>query len=227
MWIYFMPSNRWSEPNEQESKLFCTIFWTKTNSITFKNKFNTQIWDVESKLDMSIIPKPTRRIKEPQDNVSISKKTLKYVHVITMLTGMKHHLLISLLQWGSSQINVANMILTLDLETFFKVTITGTINIPVFLTSLGRLVLLRLCFLCPFSNVFPRLQISCILNLYIHMFFRGKISLATEKMLREYNSTINFNGYTERDLTSWCVIISILSISWNLQCHWIGTYMIL
>lgn len=37
--------------------------------------------------------------KEPQDNVSISKKTLKYVHVITKLTGMKHHLLISLLQW--------------------------------------------------------------------------------------------------------------------------------
>lgn len=34
------------------------------------------------------------------------------------------------------------------------------------------------------------------------MFFKGKISLATEKMLREYNSTINFNGYTERDLTS-------------------------
>lgn len=102
---------------------------------------------------MSVIPKSKRRIKEPQDNESISKKTLKYVHVITMLTGMKHHLLISLLQWGSSQINVANMILTLDLETFFKVTITGTINIPVFLPSLGRLVLLRLCFFCPFSKL--------------------------------------------------------------------------
>lgn len=162
---------------------------------------------------MSVIPKPKRRIKEHQDNVSISKKTLKYVHVITKLTGMKHHLLISLLQWWSSQINVANMILTLDLETFFTVTITGTKNTP----SLGRLVLLRLCFFCPFSNVFPRLLISCILNLCIHMFFRGKISSATEKMLREYNSIINFNGYTERNLTSWCVIISILSISWNLR----------
>lgn len=45
----------------------------------------------------------------------------------------------------------------------------------------------------------------------------GKISSVTEKMLREYNSTINFNGYTERDLTSRCGIISILSISWDLR----------
>lgn len=51
----------------------------------------------------------------------------------------------------------------------------------------------------------------------VHNLAGGKISLATEKILRGYNSTINFNGYTERDLTSWCGIMSIKSISLDLR----------
>lgn len=60
-----------------------------------------------------------------------------------------------------------------------------------------------------------------------HNFARGKVNLANEKMLREYNSKINFHSYSEGDLVWYYAHIINNLGSPELQCLWIGPYMIL
>lgn len=58
----------------------------------------------------------------------------------------------------------------------------------------------------------------------IHNFARSKIEIASEKMLREYNSKINFNVYTEGDAV-WYYAHNVSKLgSPKLQCHWVGPY---
>ena len=61
----------------------------------------------------------------------------------------------------------------------------------------------------------------------IHEFARGKINLATEKMLREYNSKINFQNYKEGDLVWYYAHNINRKGSPKLQCHWQGPCLVL
>ena len=61
----------------------------------------------------------------------------------------------------------------------------------------------------------------------IHQFARGKINLATERMLREYNSKINFQNYKEGDLVWYYAHNINRKGSPKLQCHWQGPCLVL
>lgn len=61
----------------------------------------------------------------------------------------------------------------------------------------------------------------------IHNFVRGKIEIASVKMLRECNSKINFSGYTEGDAV-WYYAHNVSKLgSPKLQCHWVGPYTVI
>ena len=56
----------------------------------------------------------------------------------------------------------------------------------------------------------------------IHEFARGKINLATEKMLREYNLKLSFQNYKEGDLVWYYAHKINRKGSPKLHCHWQG-----
>jgi hypothetical protein len=61
----------------------------------------------------------------------------------------------------------------------------------------------------------------------IHAFARGKIEITTNKMIREYNSKVNFQGHKEGDLVWYYSHNTNKMGSPKLHCHWLGPYLIL